>query len=139
MKKFLTIITITLVTLICSTAAKADPSKTGTMTGTIGKYKVVMSLTFNQSNNTVTGWYYYASKGAKNKIRLSGTYRDQSVTGYSYHINMKESVNGRTTGVFDVDYYQQSLGRSCSLLIEGNFTTAAGKSYDVMVGRDINY
>lgn len=139
MKKFLTIITITLVTLICSTAAKADPSKTGTMTGTIGKYKVVMSLTFNQSNHTVSGWYYYASKGPKNKIKLSGTYRDQSEFNYCIRINMKETVNGRTTGVFDVDYIQQSLGRSSSLSIDGFFTTAAGKSYDVMVSRDINY
>ena len=78
MKKCIAILALLICVMVGTVSASARTWSTGSMTGTIGKYKVVMSLSVNESNKTVSGWYYYRSKGPKNKINLSGTYRDSS-------------------------------------------------------------
>ena len=135
MKKILTLLTVIMLAFVGAAKAEAHTFTTGNMTGTIGKYKVVMSLTINDSNNTVTGWYYYKSKGPKHKIKLSGTCKDQTDMNYNLRINMKESVGGKVTGTFAVDFIQISHGMYGAMSVEGSFTTTAGKTYEVFVDR----
>ena len=136
MKKILTVLTFVLLAVFGAAKANAHTFSTGNMTGTIGKYKIVMSLTINDSNNTVSGWYYYKSKGPKNKIKLSGTFRElQPQFGYTIHIDMKEYVGGKVTGTFNIDYYQQSKSGIDLMWIEGDFTTATGKTFEVSADR----
>lgn len=136
MKKILTVLTFVLLAVFGAAKANAYTFSTGNMTGTIGKYKIVMSLTINDSNNTVSGWYYYKSKGPKNKIKLSGTFRElQPQFGYTIHIDMKEYVGGKVTGTFNIDYYQQSKSGIDLMWIEGDFTTATGKTFEVSADR----
>lgn len=136
MKKILTVLTFVLLAVFGAAKANAYTFSTGNMTGTIGKYKIVMSLTINDSNNTVSGWYYYKSKGPKNKIKLSGTFRElQPQFGYTIHIDMKEYVGGKVTGTFNIDYYQQSKSGIDLMWIAGDFTTATGKTFEVSADR----
>lgn len=136
MKKILTVLTFVLLAIFGAAKANAHTFSTGNMTGTIGKYKIVMSLTINDSNNTVSGWYYYKSKGPKNKIKLSGTFRElQPQFGYTIHIDMKEYVGGKVTGTFNIDYYQQSKSGIDLMWIAGDFTTATGKTFEVSADR----
>lgn len=136
MKKILTVLTFVLLAVFGAAKANAHTFSTGNMTGTIGKYKIVMSLTINDSNNTVSGWYYYKSKGPKNKIKLSGTFRElQPQFGYTIHIDMKEYVGGKVTGTFNIDYYQQSKSGIDLMWIAGDFTTATGKTFEVSADR----
>lgn len=81
--------------------AADNTRKTPVMEGKIGKYPVHMQLTFNCGTHKVTGWYYYNSKGAKNKIQLSGTFSGDC---YDCSLNMTESHNGKVTGSFVGDY-----------------------------------
>lgn len=136
MKKILTVLTFVLLAVFGAAKTNAYTFSTGNMTGTIGKYKIVMSLTINDSNNTVSGWYYYKSKGPKNKIKLSGTFRElQPQFGYTIHIDMKEYVGGKVTGTFNIDYYQQSKSGIDLMWIAGDFTTATGKTFEVSADR----
>lgn len=135
MKKILTVLTFVLLAVFGAAKANAHTFSTGNMTGTIGKYKIVMSLTINDSNNTVSGWYYYKSKGPKNKIKISGTFREQTQFDYSLHINMKEYVGGKVTGTFNIDYNQKTSMGIASMWIEGDFTTTTGKTFEVSADR----
>ena len=135
MKKILTLLTVVLLAFVGVAKANAFTLTTGNMTGTIGKYAVVMSLTINDSNHTVTGWYYYKSKGPRHKIKLSGTCMEQAQYDYSVCINMHEYVGGKKTGFVLLDYNQKtSMGRAM-MWVEGEFTTTAGKTYEVEIGR----
>lgn len=112
-----------------STQGANDPFSTPEMEGTIGKYKVCMKLTFNPRNNTVSGWYYYKSKGSRNKIALSGTYDGMYMGG---ELTMKEKVNGKVTGTFTGEY---NFG-NWIISAGGTWRSPAGKTmeWDVNVG-----
>lgn len=90
----------------------ADASdRTYTYKGTIGPYKVHMTLTF-RPNNTVIGSYYYDTQRAKGNmavIRLSGTYRGEldwgSIVMDEYTEAGKKigSFVGELDGTYEID------------------------------------
>lgn len=131
MKKCIAILALLICVMVGTVSASARTWSTGSMTGTIGKYKVVMSLSVNESNKTVSGWYYYRSKGPKNKINLSGTYRDSSGSAVILEMDMKEKTGVKVTGYFDVTY-SQYMGE---ISLDGDFTTSAGKRYTVNLSK----
>ena len=67
MKKLLAI--FALMVGFCISAA----AETQHIEGTVGKYPVVMELTY-YNNGEVGGWYYYKRMGSENKILLAGRY-----------------------------------------------------------------
>lgn len=94
------IIAVTLVVAFF-TALAADAHTTDVMGGTIGPYKVKMKLYLpaDFASGKVTGWYYYVSKGSKNKIALTGYY-DAS----THELALTEKSNGKVTGHFQGEY-----------------------------------
>lgn len=103
--------------------AQGDTFSTPELEGTLGNYNICMKLTFNQSNNTVSGWYYYVSKGAKNKITLSGTYDGNGMWG---DLTLNEKVNGKITGTFTGEYNYGNMTVSAN----GQWKSSAGKTLD---------
>lgn len=100
-----------------------DPFSTPEMEGNIGQHYVCMKLTFNPRNHTVSGWYYYKSKGSKNKITLSGTYEGEYFNG---ELTLKEKVNGKVTGTFTGEYYFGNMMIGAG----GTWRSAAGKTLE---------
>ena len=86
-----------------STAATSEPFTTSLMEGTIGNYKICMKLTFNDNNHSVSGWYYYKSKGSKNKISLSGHFSGEYIFGVC-NLTLTEKVKGKVTGTFTGEF-----------------------------------
>ena len=78
------------------------------MEGAVGKYKIVMSLKLNTSTGKVSGWYYYKSKGPKNKIQLSGTIKGEPID--MAQVLLTEKVNGQVTGNFDGEFWISAVG-----------------------------
>lgn len=101
MKKILTFLTLIIALFATTSSAQAYTFETYPLSGSVGKYKIVINLTFNSQNNTVKGWYYYKSKGSNNKISLSGTYRGDGQGGT---LKLTEKVNGKITGYFSGEY-----------------------------------
>lgn len=101
------------------------PYKTPVMEGTIGKYKVVMQLTFDDDSHNVSGWYYYKSKGMNNKIQLSGTWRPYDVIGR--FVTLVEKVNGKVTGTFKCLFGPGNRVTS----LDGTWTSSSGKRLSV--------
>lgn len=122
MKKIIALLMLTFALLVPA-AAHAETWSTPTMDGTIGKYKVVMKLTFNSYNNNVTGWYYYKSQGAKKKIQLKGTLRGGT-------LKMTETVNGKVTGRFNCDYSMVG-NRAFCYNVYGTFVNYKGQDFYV--------
>ena len=87
--------------LFCNLNANAQT--TYPMYGAVGKYKIVMVLEF-KDHGIVSGWYYYKSKGPKNKIKLNGTYKDEWGNFEGGTLNLTESVNGKITGYFSGEF-----------------------------------
>jgi len=135
MKKFLsTLFLIIALTLPMAIPAQAAGYSLPLMTGTIGKSKVKMRLDINNSDNTVTGWYYYTARGSKNKIALKGTIETDEET-YVTTIKLTETVGGKITGTFNCEF---SVGTGTSAYggdhfytIYGTFTNSTGKEFDV--------
>lgn len=137
MKNLFTISAIALALTTCgiaSTATNSDntaqsvsqsqyTSDTPIIDGSIGKYPIKMKLTFNTSTRSVSGWYYYSSKGAKSKIQLSGSMNGDPV-GNVVTLTLKEKVNGKVTGTFSGDF-SISFGGYCEYI--GTWTSPAGK------------
>ena len=101
MKKIVSILLVIIAIFATSLSVNARNLETGPLSGNIGKYKIVMNLTFNSQNHTVSGWYYYKSKGSKNKISVSGTYYGDEPGG---DLNLTEKVNGKVTGRFKGEF-----------------------------------
>lgn len=132
MKKFIAVLLLAFAFVLPSAVtASAETLTTPLMSGTIGKYKVKMKLTINTSTNKVSGWYYYASKGPKNKIQLSG--RCNYSYGYNEGVTLTETVNGKTTGHFYVTIIDLTGATRPWGGVEGTFTTTAGKDYKVAI------
>lgn len=123
MKKLLTVLVLMISVLVFSETANALSSDTGVMTGKIGNYNVKMELSFNTSTGRVTGYYYYTSKGSKNKIQLSGTIKGEPFDGSS--ITLTETVKGKKTGTFKGEFWLTYSGAS---EFSGNWTSPSGKS-----------
>ena len=110
---------------VCNAKGKADD----VMVGDIGKYPIVMQLT-RHSNGTVTGWYYYKSKGPKNKIVLSGEYSNYEFDGWD--ILLTEKVNGKVTGIFNGKYNVHPDSGIMVCDFSGTWQSPNGdRSYDV--------
>lgn len=135
MKKsvFVLALTVCFGLFCCSHIHASD--KIPKLEGEIGKYKVVMQLFFDYEKETVSGWYYYKSKGAKNKIKLSGKFKGSTPFD---GITMTESVNGKITGKFDCEYMWGTGdlglgGHTPFITLSGLFTNAVGKEFDFEV------
>ena len=126
MKKVITILMLMVAIVVGSQTASADTVETALMSGSVGKYKVKMKLWRNLDNNTVTGWYYYTSKGANNKIKLSGRILPQDEDNFFFcDMVLTETVNGKVTGTFRGSYgYGMMTGDD----FEGTWTSPQGKS-----------
>lgn len=71
--------------------------------GAIGSYPIVMYLVIN-SEGKASGWHYYESKGANNKLGISGNYiQDGNIVLYEY------DESGSVTGKFDGHYYNREF------------------------------
>ena len=116
MKKAITFLMLMIGILIGGETVSAATVETSLMEGTVGKYKIKMKLWRNLDNGTVTGWYYYTSKGAKNKIQLSGKMSPKGNEGlWDCNIVLTEKVNGKVTGTFDGYFnYGQMTGEGFS-------------------------
>lgn len=120
--------------LPCHTHAQLQ-DKLPLLDGSIGKYKIVMQVSFDYDKNTVSGWYYYKSKGSKNKVKLTGKFKgDSPFDG----LTMTEVVNGKITGNFDCNYSwgtgDLSLGGNTPFVsMDGVFINASGKKFDFEV------
>lgn len=103
------------------------------MDGTIGSSDICMKLNFNESNHTVSGWYYYVSKGSNNKITLSGTYDGNPMFG---DLRLEEKVNGKVTGTFTGEYNFGNMTVSAY----GDWKSPDGKTlvWDVNAGFAVN-
>ena len=103
--------------------AKAYNHETMVMAGNIGGYDIHMKLNFNLSTHKVTGWYYYDSKGPKNKFQLSGTW---SGSLDDCRLKMQESHNGKVSGTF-TGQYGPAYARGDMEWAEGTWTSSKGK------------
>lgn len=110
------------------TTQKYVGTDTSLMNGAIGQNGIKMKLWFNESNHTITGWYYYKSKGANNKIQLKGTY-DGDILYATLVVN--EISNGKVTGTFKGDF---SYGTMTGHDFDGTWTSSAGKVLKFAVG-----
>ena len=107
----------------------ASALETPLMSGTIGKYKIKMKLNINDDTGTITGWYYYTSKGAKSKIYLSGKgeiFEEDATV-------LVEKANGKQTGKFVGTLWTGSMGGTYSYGISGTWTSPTGKKLDFEV------
>ena len=130
MKKALSILMLAMWFLLGGTAeANASTIETGNMDGYVGSYPVVMKLTINDSTGKVTGWYYYKSKGSKNKIQLSGTYRDEGLGGT---MTLTEKVKGKVTGTFSGEFWIAPVG---NMGYNGTWKSPSGKRLEF----DVNW
>lgn len=76
--------------------------------GSIGTYPIVMYLSIN-SEGKASGWYYYESKGASNKLGLTGNYtQDGSITLYEF------DESGNHTGRFSGHYEKREYSGTFS-------------------------
>ena len=123
MKKFITIIIMMIVVIFGATTSHSETYDLVPMTGTIGKYAIVMDLIINTSTGKATGWYYYKSKGSKNKIQLSGKVYGDPVLDF-VKLNLTETVNGKTTGNFTGDLWISAVGNQG---YEGTWSSPSGK------------
>ena len=105
------------------TTAEAYTLELTPMEGNIGKYAIVMDLTLNTSTGKATGWYYYKSKGPKNKIQLSGKVSGDPVDN-EVKMTLTETVNGKTTGTFSGMLWISPVGNQG---YEGTWTSPSGK------------
>lgn len=100
------------------------------MSGTIGKYKIKMQLTFHADReDTVTGWYYYTSKGPNNKIKLSGTGILAFNDGET-QVSLFEYVNGKNTGEFYGSFTYGALRNHDAFIYYGTWSGTTGKKLD---------
>ena len=130
MKKIVTILMVMVAMVIGSQTASANTVETALMDGSVGPYKVKMKLWRNLDNNTVTGWYYYTSKGSKNKIKLSGRIIPDGANFFFCDMVLTETVNGKVTGTFRGSYgYGQMTGDD----FDGTWTSPQGKSLHFQV------
>ena len=82
-----------------------------------------MYLKLNTSTGKATGWYYYKSKGAKNKIQLSsGTVKN--FTDCS-NVKLMEKVNGKVTGTFSGEFCVSPRG---NMNYYGTWSSPSGKN-----------
>lgn len=109
-------------------SAEAYTYELTTMEGTVGKYGIVMDLTVNTSTGKATGWYYYKSKGPKNKIQLSGKIYGDPIDDAK--VTLTETVNGKTTGTFSGTLWLSPTGNQG---YEGTWTSPAGKKLNFSV------
>ena len=122
---FVILISLIIGITVCNAQKNADD----VMEGSIGKYPIVMQLT-RHSNGTVTGWYYYKSKGPKNKIMLSGNYSNYEFDGWD--IRLTEKVNGKITGIFNGKYNAHPYSGIMVYDFLGTWHSPDGdRSYDV--------
>lgn len=135
MKKLLaTLSLLFLLVMPLTFEVSAQTTNLPVMEGAIGKYKIKMKLSFDNEKQTVTGWYYYKSKGAANKIRLKGKFKeDTEYDGFT----MTETVGGKVTGTFDCEYSwgtgALAYGGEPFISVSGTFTNASGKEFDFEV------
>lgn len=129
MKKLFSIFLTFSFLLIGTFSLKAGTLETENMTGSIGKYPVVMKLFYDEEAGTIKGWYYYKSKGPANKIQLTGRIKGLPIN-FS-ELTMTESVNGKKTGTFKGCFWITGNGCSGS---NGEWISPAGKKleFDVM-------
>lgn len=129
MKKLVTLLMVMIAILVGGEPAQAYTFTTGKMYGAVGNYSVTMVLTVNTSTGRVSGWYYYDSKGSKNKIQLSGTMRGEPMDGAS--MTLTETVKGKKTGTFKGSFW---LSPSGSEGYNGTWSSPSGKrlEFDVM-------
>ena len=110
-------------------SAEAYTYELSTMEGTVGKSGIVMDLTVNTSTGKATGWYYYKSKGPKNKIQLSGKIYGDPIDN-EVKMTLTESVNGKTTGTFSGKCWMSVTGNQGYI---GTWTSPAGKKLNFSV------
>lgn len=121
MKKLFAVLTLILTLFLGGQTARAYTLETYDMEGTIGTYKVKIYLKLNISTGKATGWYYYKSKGAKNKIQLSGTVKNFTDCG---NVKLTEKVNGKVTGTFSGEFCESARG---NMSYYGTWTSPSGK------------
>ncbi|MDE6536248.1 MAG: WG repeat-containing protein, partial [Muribaculaceae bacterium] len=95
-------------------------------TGSIGKYPIVMELTFSDLGNydycEVTGRYYYKSSGAGNYLTLYGVKAGDQ-------LNLVESTtDGNVTGTFEGS--MTIIGRFVTVNYTGKFTNSKGTTFN---------
>ena len=118
------VIFILMVTLLLGAAtAEAYTYELSQMEGKVGKYAIVMDLSVNPDTGKATGWYYYKSKGPKNKIKLSGKIYGDPVDNEA-KVTLTETVNGKTTGSFSGMLWISGAGNQG---YEGTWTSPTGK------------
>ena len=127
MKRFLLIFGVLIAAIAFCVPASAW--ETPLMSGTIGKYKVKMKLNINEDTGKITGWYYYASKGSKAKITLSGSGEMFEEDGTV----LIEKVNGKQTGKFVGMLWTGSLHNTYSYGYTGVWISPTGKRLDFEV------
>lgn len=129
MKKLLAVIFLALAFVLPNAASvQAETYTTTVMNGSIGKYKVVMKLTLNDRTHTITGWYYYKSKGPKNKLQLTGTFDGPIFS--AENVNVVERVNGKVTGRFFGWFAIGSMQGHYLDTFSGDFTNSKGTVYN---------
>lgn len=99
------------------------------MEGTVGKYRVKMKLDVNDDTGQVGGWYYYASKGPKSKITLSGKGAMFDEEGTV----LVEKVKGQQTGKFVGTLWMGSSMGVHSYGYSGTWISPAGKRLEFEV------
>lgn len=123
MKRIATILMLLIALIIGTENTQAYTYETYDMTGSIGKYQIKIYIEINDSTGKATGWYYYKSKGAKNKIQLSGTAKKYGI--YDYKVVLTEKVNGKVTGTFSGDF---GIAPNGNMSYYGTWTSPNGKS-----------
>lgn len=121
MKKLFAILTFMFILFMGVQTAGAETLETYNMEGTIGTYKVKIYLKLNTSTGVATGWYYYKSKGAKNKIQLSGTVKNFTDCG---NVKLTEKVKGEVTGTFSGEFCVSPRG---NMNYYGTWSSPSGK------------
>lgn len=124
MKKFLFAF-IALIAAV-SFAIPANAFTTDVMDGKIGNYKIKMQLTVHDYSNKITGWYYYKSKGPKNKIQLSGYGNLEEEDG----VTLTEKVNGKVTGTFRGTLWTGYMNPVHTFGYFGTWTSPTGKTLE---------
>lgn len=123
MKKLLAFLVLTIVVMATNLSANAKTFETHDLNGSIGKYKIVMNLTFDSQDHSITGWYYYKSKGPKNKININGIFKGDGKRG---KLKLKEVVNGEITGNFSGDYDLENR----NILLTGTWEAPNGNTLE---------
>lgn len=130
MKKTITLLMLMMTIMAGAPNGYAETMETGTMEGTIGKYKIKMKLTIDFDSHKVTGWYYYQSKGSKNKIQLNGKITGDFIDDSK--ITLTETVGGKTTGTFSGDFWISAVG---NMGYSGTWASPQGKRLEF----DVDY